>query len=335
MSFTSIGDLSQSFQLRRDNARLKEGLQRLTAELSTGRIADLRAASGGDLRPLASVERSVSLLASVRTSNAEAALFAEVAQTALSDVQSGAETLSATALLARTSAVPAQIDAVGREAVQQFEAAVARLNMQAAGRTIFAGLATDGPALRPGSEILDTLETVVAGAATAADVGAALDAWFAPGGGYETLAYAGSPDPLRPFRVSPGESVDLPVTALAPAIRDTLRGLAMSALLDRGVLGGDVAERAALAGASGESLIAARDGLVTLRGQVGDAEAAIERSRVRNESERAAAERARATIVEADPFQAATELQALQGQLETLYAITARLSGLSLTNFLR
>jgi flagellar hook-associated protein 3 FlgL len=335
MSFTTIGDLSQSFQLRRDNARLKEDLQRLTGELSTGRTADLRATARGDLRPLASFERSITLLASFRTSNAEAALFAEVVQKALGDIQSGAETLSATALLARTSAVPAQLDAVGREAVQQFEAAVARLNLQSAGRSVFAGLASDGPALRPGAEILDALETAVAGAATAADVGTALDTWFAPGGGFETFAYIGSPDPLRPFRISPGESVDLPVTALAPAVRDTLRGLAMSALLDRGVLAASVQERATLAGSSGEALIAARDGLVSLRGIVGDAEASVERARVRNETESAAAERARATIIEADPFQAATELQAVQGQLETLYAITARLSGLSLTNFLR
>jgi hypothetical protein len=180
--------------------------------------------------------------------------------------------------------VPAQIDAMGREAVQQFEAAVARLNQQAAGRSLFAGLATDGPALRPAAEILDALELAVAGATTAADVGTALDTWFGAGGGFETFAYTGSADPLRPFRISPSESADLPVTALDPAIRDTLRGLAMSALLDRGVLAGNVPERAALAGASGEALIAARDGLVSLRGVVGDTEASIERARVRNES---------------------------------------------------
>ncbi len=202
MSFTTIGDLSQSFQLRRDNARLKGDLQRLTAELSSGRTTDIRAATRGDLRPLASLERSVSLLASFRTSNAEAALFTEVAQSALAGIESGAGTQSAAALLARTSAVPAQIDAVGREGTQQFEAAVSRLNVQAAGRTVFAGLATDGPALLPASDILDALQTATAGATTAADVTATLDAWFAPGGAFDTAAYAGSADPLRPFRVS-------------------------------------------------------------------------------------------------------------------------------------
>jgi flagellar hook-associated protein 3 FlgL len=335
MSFTTIGDLSQSFQLRRDNARLKADLQRLTAELSSGRTTDLRAATRGDLRPLASLDRSVALLTTFRTSNAEAALFTEVAQSALAGIQTGANTLSATALLARTSAVPAQLDALGREGVQQFEAAVARLNVQAAGRTVFAGLATDGPALRPASDILDALQTAAAGATTAADVTAALDAWFAPGGPFDTAAYAGSAEPLRPFRVSDAESVDMPVTALAPELRTALKGLALAALLDRGVLAGNTAERAALAGASGEVLIAGRDGVVGLRAIVGDAEAAIERARVRNGAELAAAEIARATIVESDPFRAATDLQTVQGQLESLYTVTARLSRLSLVNFLR
>jgi flagellar hook-associated protein 3 FlgL len=335
MSFTTIGDLSQSFQLRQDNARLKADLQRLTAELSSGRTTDLRGATKGDLRPLASLDRSVSLLTTFRTTNAEAALFTEVAQSALASVESSAGTLSATALLARTSAVPAQLDALGREGVQTFEAAVSRLNTQAAGRTVFAGLATDGPALRPAADILAALQTATATATTAADVRTTLDAWFAPGGGFDTVAYAGSPDPLRPFSVSPSESVDMPVTAAALEVRATLKGIAMAALLARGVLAGDTSERAALAGAAGEALIAARDGLVGVRAIVGDAEGAIERARVRNESELAAAELARARIVEADPFRAATDLEAVQGQLETLYAITSRLSRLSLTSFLR
>lgn len=335
MSFTTIGDLSQSFQLRRDNARLKADLQRLTAELSTGRLPDLRAATGGDLRPLAALDRSVALLTALGTAGAEAALFAEVAQAALGRIADGAGTLSGAALLARTSAVPSQIDAVGREAAQQFEAAVARLNVQAAGRSVFAGLATDGPALRPGAEILDALALATAGAATVADVEAALDIWFDPGGDFETTAYIGSPDPLRPIRVSEGELVDFPVTALDPALRDTLRAMALGALLDRGVLAGDIAQRAALAGASGEDLLAAKDRLVALRASVGDAEAAIDRARGRTAAERAAAEIARAMIVEADPFRAAADLQAVQGQLETLYTVTARLSRLSLTEYLR
>jgi flagellar hook-associated protein 3 FlgL len=335
MLFTSIGDLSQSFQLRRDNARLKGDMQRLTNELSSGRVSDLRSATRGDLRPLAALERSVGLLSAYETAGAEAAFFAEVAQSTLERIGSGAVTLSGAALLAKTSAIPSQIDAIGREAAQQFEASVARLNVQAAGRSVFAGVATDGPALRPGSEILDALVVATAGATSAAGISATLDTWFGPGGDFETFAYVGNTDTLQPVRVAEGELVDLPVTALDPAIRDTLRAMAMSALLDRGVLAGNTAERAALAARSGESLIGANDRIVALRAVVGDAEAAIDRARSRSGAERAAAELARAAIVESDPFQASAELLAMQGQLETLYTVTGRLSRLSLTNFLR
>lgn len=335
MLFTSIGDLSQTFQLRRDNARLKADMQRLTNELSSGRVADLRSATRGDLRPLAALERTVSLLSAYETAGAEAAFFTEVAQNALEKIGSGAVTLSGAALLARTSAIPSQLDAVGREAAQQFEATVARLNVQAAGRSVFAGVATDGSALRPGSEILDALAVATAGATSAADVSATLDTWFGPGGAYETFAYLGSTDSLQPARVADGELVDLSVTALDPAIRDALRAMALGALLDRGVLAGNTTERADLSGRSGESLIAANDRIVGLRAVIGDAEAAIDRARSRSGAERAAAEFARAAIVESDPFQASAELLAMQGQLETLYTVTGRLSRLSLTNFLR
>lgn len=335
MSFVTIGDLSQSFQLRRDNARLKTDLARLTSELSSGRVADLRGAVKGDLRPLAAIERSITVLEGYRTAAAEAALFTEAAQSALGTIDDSAGSLSANLFLARTAALPAQIAAVGSEAAAAFESTVARLNLQVAGRSVFAGTATDGPALAPAGDMLDSLATAAAGATTAADVEAALDAWFAPGGAFDTVGYIGSPDALRPFRLSDGDTADFDLTAAAPEIRETLKGMAMGALLDRGILAGSHAERGVLAERAAETLVAARDGIVALRADVGDAEAEIERSRVRTEAETAAAELARARIVGADPFAAAADLEALQTQLETLYAVTARLSRLSLTDYLR
>jgi flagellar hook-associated protein 3 FlgL len=44
---------------------------------------------------------------------------------------------------------------------------------------------------------------------------------------------------------------------------------------------------------------------------------------------------ARADLVAIDPFEAATRMEAAQTQLETLYSVTARLSRLSLVDFLR
>jgi flagellar hook-associated protein 3 FlgL len=54
-----------------------------------------------------------------------------------------------------------------------------------------------------------------------------------------------------------------------------------------------------------------------------------------NSTARHALEMTRARIVNVDPYESATRLEAAQIQLETLYALTARLGRLSLTDFLR
>ncbi len=335
MTFTSVGDLALSMQLRRDNARLNSTLQRLASELSSGRISDIRMSLSGDFGPLASLERDQQTLEAYRISGQEAALFAGVAQTSLETIQQSIDDLMPALILTRTSSQPTQIATIGSDAAQKFEAAVSALNKDVAGRSIFAGNATDGPALVPGSTILNDLEAAVAGAGTAAAVDAIVTAWFQPGGGYDSTSYLGSATPQRPFRLSEGENAAFDMTALDGEMRDVLKGFALSALLDRGVLGGFEDERRALAIRSGDALLAARDGLVDMRARVGTVQAAVERAVTRNAAGLSANEMARAELLRADPFQTATELQSVQAQLEALYTTTARLSGLSLTNYLR
>mgnify|MGYP006193710875 CR=1 FL=1 len=55
----------------------------------------------------------------------------------------------------------------------------------------------------------------------------------------------------------------------------------------------------------------------------------------RNSAEITALELARAKIVSVDPFEAATKVKEAQTQLEMIYAVTARLSSLSLMEYLR
>ncbi|MEM0924182.1 MAG: flagellar biosynthesis protein FlgL, partial [Pseudomonadota bacterium] len=61
----------------------------------------------------------------------------------------------------------------------------------------------------------------------------------------------------------------------------------------------------------------------------------IEVARVRNLSEEEFLSRARLSIIGRDQFEAAAEFTALEAQLESIFQITARLSGLTLNNFLR
>ena len=55
---------------------------------------------------------------------------------------------------------------------------------------------------------------------------------------------------------------------------------------------------------------------------------------IRNAAEASALQIARNGLVAADPYDTATAIQAVQTQIETLYTLTARLSRLSLTDYL-
>ncbi len=335
MTISTISDLSRSFQLRQANARLTADLARLSGEAASGRVADLRAEEQGDMRPLAAIERNLALLERQGAAASEAALLAGTAQSALASIAADTEALVSTLFLARSAAQPAQIDAVGAAASDAFEGTVARLNVQVAGRSVFAGLASDGPALAPAGDMLAALETAATGAVTAADVEAAVAAWFAPGGGFDTAGYLGSAEAIGPIRLADGAAASFDVTAEDSRIREALSGMAMAALLDRGALAGEPEERAELAERAAQALLPARDGMVSLQAEVGEAEASIERASVRITAEISASEIARGGILNADPFESAAALMAVETQLEALYAVTARLSRLTLAEYLR
>jgi len=336
MTILSIGDLAQTFQLRRQNVTLKSQLDVLTSEISSGVVADIGDHLSGDFVPLSSIERSLSMLQSYQTATAESGLMADMMQVSLNNISDASGQLSPSLLLAGDSNDPTLITATGVDAHGKLEQAVAALNTSAAGRSLFAGAATDGTAMAPADTMMTAIRAAIAGETTADGVVAALKVWFdTPGGGFDTMAYTGSTSPAGPVRLADGQTLALDVTAADPAMRDMLRGFATAALLaDKTVLGGNTAARANLARQSGEQLLTADAPLATLRAKVGSAQNRIESIKTGNATQASMLEIARSELIGADPYDTATELEAVQSQLKTLYTITARLSRLNLADYL-
>lgn len=334
--FRTLGDLSTGFLLSRQTFALKAEVQRRSTELASGRTADLSGTLRGDYRALGSLVRGLALAETERITIAEAQGFATAAQAALGLVQDQTEALSAVLLGVPQAPTLPTLARAGSAARQGFEAVVGALNQKTADRAIFAGDATDAAALSPVDAMLAEIEALVASETTAAGVVAAVEAWFGtPGAGFDLTGYTGSDTPLAPFRLGGGETAAFPVTAADPGLRDVLKGFALGALLDGQTLAGDAAERQALARAAADRTLTATDRVTDLRAGIGAREAAVEAASVRRETETAALELARSELTGADPFEAATRLETAQTQLETLFALTARISRLSLVDFLR
>lgn len=336
MSFVTFSDLGQLQMMRRDSAQLKSDLARLTSELSTGRTADLGAALGGDYSTLADLSRSLRLNATFRTSVTEAAIAAEGRQTGLERVAAELDGFAANLLSLSGQGNLVDLQLRLTNAPERFEHAVDALNTRLAGRSLFAADRPDQPALIDGSAIMDELRSLVTGAPDAATMIADVTAWFHDaGGGYETIAWMGGDGPPAPVLIGEGQSAETGVTALDSAVRETLTGLALAALASENIVPLSETEERALIQTAAETMQSAEASLITLRAGLGSEEARIEDARVSAEAARTSLETEYNRLVSADPYRTATDLEALSTQLETLYVLTSRLSGLSLTEYIR
>jgi flagellar hook-associated protein 3 FlgL len=216
-----------------------------------------------------------------------------------------------------------------------FNDVAASLGVRLGQDALFAGTATSGTALASADDMMADIRTAMAGAATAADVAARLDTWFDdPAGGFATMAYLGNgTDMTRSI------DADVSVTLSARADHAALRGVLKAAAL--GALAADPA--VPLSRVEGERLVLrARDAALNqaaplshLRAGLGLEEQRVEETLARHSARSTAWGIMRNEMAAADPYATATEVEALRTQLETQYAITARLSSLSLASYLR
>lgn len=336
MSLTVFGDAARFAAFGQNAARLKTDLQTLSAEVASGRRADVGKAVGGDFALLSDIRRGLRLSESVAEGLARAAALAEGRQAAL-DRLAGEIDGAAPALLAVAgSGNASDLQIRLAEAPDRLAQAVDIMNTRLAGTSLFSGDAPDRPAMVDAEAMLAALRPLVTGAPDAAAALALIDDWFlAPGSGFETVAWTGGTATGGTVHLGEGRRLEAGVSALEPSVRTTLAGLAAAALAAEGSLPGGTDALATMTTGAATRMLSGADGLVDLRARLGLAESRIEEARVTVETRRAAFEMEEARLVSADPYDAATRIEAVSRQLESLFLLTARISRLTLTDVLR
>lgn len=335
MPLQSIGDMAQSFALRRQSVELNRQMDRLTQELSSGVASDIPRHLSGNLLQLADVERDLSVLDARRDVARLATTDAEVMQTSLDRVQTTTNALATNALTAGFTAGGAQFSTVTTEARGALETITGALNSDVAGRALFAGNKTDSAPMASADVLLDALKSALTGASDTGDILARLDTFFDdPAGGFATVVYKGGADGLTPRDLGAGESVALDIRADDPALRDVMKQTALIAILDDASLGLSQQDRRELIGTAGEMLLNGQTSLTGLRANLGFAEERIAQAESRISAGLTSLNIARNDLISVDIPSTAVELEQVQSQLETLYTLTARSARLSLVNFL-
>jgi len=335
MPITTIGDLSQHFRSLQQTGNVKSRLATLAQEMSTGQVSDIAKHLGGQTTEFTALNHEIALLETFDTANGETEQLLDAMQLALQRTESQRQ-LAANDFLGVTMEVPrAQADSTSARGLVAFEDAITGLNASHAGRSLFAGTSVDQAPLADPDAMITSIAAAAAGATNAGAIIAAVDNWFdASGGGFETLGYQGDQQYLS-RKTGPNANTDISVTARDSEIRETLKGFAYAAMAHHmsGALGDrDVAE---LLISSGIKLQESAMGLSQVQGRLGAAQEKVSNAQSLNASQLSAFEIARSDLVVADPFETATKLQDVQTQLETHFAVTARLSQLNLVDFLR
>lgn len=336
MPIHSIGDLASSILLRRTNVRLNSDLARLTQEMASGVAADIPRHLNGNYTYLGDVERGLRVNQGYATAAKEAALVTGAMQSALDRAQQTTTTLSADLVMAGNTALPEAVETTSNAARGEFGSLLSTFNTNVAGRSLFSGIATDALSFASANTFITELKTAVAGEVTLSGILSAIDDWFnLPGGGFETVGYLGSDTALPPFLVGEGETVNLDLRGDSQIVRDLLRQTAIAALASDPDLAypGDL--QGMLLVTAGEGMMTAQGELAQIRADLGYAEARVEESRTRLSAEQTSLEMARGELLGVDLYDTATRLENVQFQLEALYTATARLSGLSLVEYLR
>lgn len=334
MTGVSFGDLAQSYALRTRIGTLKGDTFRLAEELASGRKADVAGSLSGDTAALAALERSRTLVAGFASLAQDAAARASARQGALATLTAASDDLTGALTTVGQDGDSAQLARVADQARQAFIAAFATLNTRVAGRALFAGQAVNGSALGNPQEVLNELARVIGGARTAAEIDSAVTDWFDGPSGFESLAYDGaaaSPE----IRIDADGTTVSDITANDAQIRAALKGIAMAAFIDHPGLSAAGSDRVDLRDRAIAGLRSGSDALIDLSGRLGFEQGRIEAVLSRQQAEDLGLELAISGMVSSDPARTATELEAVRSNLETVYAVTARLSRLTLAEFLR
>jgi flagellar hook-associated protein 3 FlgL len=220
------------------------------------------------------------------------------------------------------------------EARSVLDEIIGRLNTETAGRFLFAGTATDQAPLADAETLINAVRTAISGATTPADMLAIANSWFTDPAGFDAIIYQGADDALAPFVLSEFDNVPLAIRATDPDLRQMLKLTTLAALTEDPAFALSHEAQIELFVETGKEMLSARDNITNLAAQVGFAEARISVITARNAAELTSLSFAKADLLSIDPFEAATRLEEVQFQLQSLYTVTARNAQLSLVNFL-
>lgn len=334
MPVVSIGDMAQQFTSLRNSGAIKTDLARLSESLSTGKVTDITTHLGGETARFSGIKYSLTQLAAYGQAASETQQTLANVQIILGQVENIRGATAERLLLVSDSSTIAQIDEAAIASKDAFEIIVRALNTKVGDRALLAGADVTGRPLAAASDMLNDLRAAIGVTVDPTAILATIATWFDdPLGGFATAGYLGDVGTTPEKRVSETKTVAVDARADDPAIISVLKATAISALA-HDLPGLDRQTKSTLLQGAGQKLFAASSDLIAVQSRIGFAESRVAQAQAESSAQQTALGIMQNNLVSADPFETASQLQAVQLQLETHFTVTARMSQLSLLRYI-
>ncbi|GHA89460.1 flagellin [Algimonas arctica] len=332
MQFSLTPDILFNTRQSRQNATLRARLETVGQEAITGRRTDVLQATNGQIGDAFLLEKaSQDISRQVGMANLATARL-DGATNSISTIRETLIDFSSDARVSFETGSSNEFALMASGAEDALSHVMSSLSLRHGTRHLFSGTQSAGGPLASQEELQTAINAAISGAASGTDAVTAINDYFGAGGGFETDIYQGSVEDGPRLHITDTDSFDPLPKADDQLFRDMMQGFAMIAGASQAAT---EADRDQLIEAGINLLNGAVDGALVTESRLGAAQQSIERIEAGLQTEASLVSTTLSKLLGRDVFDAAAELQALEGQLEASYTVTGRLGSLSLANFLR
>ncbi|KZM48031.1 flagellar hook-associated family protein [Labrenzia sp. OB1] len=348
MKTTHISTISFANSSRQQLMSQANLVNKLSIEMSSGRKFDVGLDLGSRTGESVSLRAEFHFLNGIVDTNALTASRLDVSQAAMSDMLGDAQGFLSTLIALREDGGSAEI--VQSDAQGSMELLVSRLNTQLNGNFVFAGINSDQ---EPVADYLDPASPnkLAADAAFFAEFGitqsdpavsaitpAAMDAYL--NGAFDALFqdpawgtdWSGASDSVTVSRISASETVNSSVSANEQAFRDLAQAYTLMADLGNENL--DQGTYKQVLNKAIEKLGNGIAGVTSAMGKLGNVQEQVNLASDRLQVQTDILNSRINDLENVNPEETSVRLNTALTQLETTYAVTARMQGLSILNYI-
>lgn len=353
----SFSTLQGSLFRQRANQLMTQQLQKAEIELATGRHSDPFAALGARATEAMDMRSTLAETEGQVTANQFLESKIGLMSSTLGFVRESTQDLLELAMTNRDAA--SESAAFLQDMAQAaFDTIAGFMNTEYRGEALFGGVDSDRSPLNSwtsadsatGLSPKDVMDAIAAGgpvdavdaAAKLAEINAAFDGSAAVADhNFEESFYNGtplldgssSPNPRITARISAEITITYGVQANDKPIRDVMKGLALLASVDPSEID-DPEAYSAWVGAAADALGTGLAGVLAQESTLGSVESQVATMIERFQSRSDVLTTQIGNLESVDPYEAATRLTLFQTQIQSSYAVTARLSQMSFLNFM-